>query len=118
MLLKLLMIVGVVLVALPALALGVRGLMRRTGHYSADVAADRASLILLVALRSITLILVLALSAITLLSAVGALVKHVDMPSLVSVFFILDLLLASLILLTFGRRAQRPARRRASPAAR
>ena len=118
MLLKLAMVLGVVVVALPALALGVRGLTRRAGHYSADVAADRVSLILLVTLRSITLLLVLTLSGLTLLSAIGALVKNVDMPSLVSVFFILDLLLASLILLTFGRRVRRPSRRRATPAAR
>ncbi len=118
MLLKLLMVVGVVLVALPALAMGVRGLLRRTGRYSFDTAADRASLILLVSLRTINLLLVLALSGVTLLSSIGALVKDVDMPSLVSVFFILDLLLASLILVTFGRRVRRPARRRATPAAR
>jgi hypothetical protein len=116
--LKILMVAGVVLVALPALGLGARGLMRRTGHYSTDQAADRASLILIVTLRLITLLLVLALSGLTLVAAVGALIKSVDMPSLVSVFFVLDLLLATLILLTFGRRVRRPARRRANPAAR
>jgi heme/copper-type cytochrome/quinol oxidase subunit 1 len=116
-LLKLVMVAGVVLVALPALALGVRGLTRRSGHYSNDLAADRASLALVVAVRSITLLLVLALSGVTLLSAIGALIRGVNMPSLVSVFFVLDLLLASLVLLTFGRRVRRPARRRANPAA-
>jgi hypothetical protein len=117
-LLKLLMVAGVVLVALPALVLGARGMLGRAGHYSSDQAADRLSLALLVGLRLITLLLVLALSALTLLAAIGAMIKSVDMPSLVSVFFILDLLLASLILLTFGRRIRRPARRRANPAAR
>lgn len=112
------MVLGVALVALPSLAMGVAGLPRRTGHYRAETAADRASVVLLVALRSITLLLVFALSGVTLISAIGALVKSVDMPALVSVFFIVDLLLASLILVTFGRRVRRPARRRASPAAR
>jgi uncharacterized Tic20 family protein len=112
------MTAGVVLVALPALGLGVRGLLRRAGHYSSDQTADRASLVLIVTLRLITLLLVLALSGLTLVAAIGALIKNVDMPSLVSVFFILDLLLALLILLTFGRRVRRPARRRANPAAR
>ena len=118
MLVKLVMAAGVALVAFPALALGTRGLGRRTGHYSSDETADRVSLIVLVAFRLLTLLLVLALSGVTLLSAIGALIRGVDMPSLVSVFFILDLLLASLILLTFGRRDRRPARRRATPAAR
>ena len=116
--LKLLMVAGVVLVALPALGLGARGLLRRTGHYSTDLTADRASLFLIVTLRLITLALVFVLSGLTLVAAIGALIKSVDMPSLVSVFFILDLLLAALILLTFGRRVRRPARRRANPAAR
>lgn len=116
--LKILMVAGVVLVALPALGLGARGLMRRAGHYSNDVTADRASLIAIVTLRLITLLLVLTLSGLTLVAAVGALIKNVDMPSLVLVFFILDLLLAALILVTFGRRDRRPARRRANPAGR
>jgi hypothetical protein len=117
-LVKLVMVAGVVLVAFPALALGARGLTRRSGHYSSDLAADRASLVLLVAVRLITLLLVLALGGVTLLSAIGALIRGVEMPSLVSVFFVLQLLLAALVLLTFGRRVRRPARRRANPAAR
>jgi heme/copper-type cytochrome/quinol oxidase subunit 1 len=117
-LVKVVMVAGVVLVAFPALGLGVRGMTRRRGHYSSDLAADRATLVLLVAIRLVTLVLVLALSAVTLLSAIGALVRGVDMPSLVSVFFVLDLLLASLVLLTFGRRVRPPRRRRANPAAR
>ncbi len=112
------MVVGVALLALPALWLGIRGLTRRTGHYSSDVTADRVSLVLLVAVRALTLLLVLALSAVVLVCAVGALVRDLEMPSLVSVFFVLDLLLAVLVLLTFGRRDRRRVRRRASPAAR
>ena len=118
MLLKLLMIAGVVLVALPAAWLGVRGVRRRPGHDPTDP-ADRASFVVLVVLRVLTLALVLALSAVVLVSAVGALVRGIDlMPVLVLVFFMLDLLLAALVLLTFGRRDRRAARRPASPAGR
>ncbi len=109
------MVAGVVLVALPALAYGVLGLTLRSGHYSSDASADRASLALLVGVRVLVLLLVLALSAVVLVSAVGAVVRDLELPSLVSVFFVLDLLLAVLVLLTFGRR--RP-RRRATPAGR
>ncbi|WP_448638176.1 hypothetical protein [Geodermatophilus sp. URMC 63] len=118
MVLELLMVVGVALLALPSLWLGLRGLTRRAGHYSSDVTADRVSLVLLVAVRGLTLLLVLVLSAVVLVSAVGALVRDLEMPSLVSVFFVLDLLLAVLVVLTFGRRDRRRPRRRATPAAR
>jgi hypothetical protein len=113
--LELIMVAGVVVVALPALWLGIRGLTSRTGHYSSDAGADRRSLALLVTARSLLLLLVLALSAVTLVSAVGAMVRDLELPSLVLVFFVLDLLLATLVVLTFGRR--RP-RRPATPAAR
>jgi hypothetical protein len=116
-LLKIVMIAGIVLVALPALWLGFRGVRRRSG-FSPNDPGDRASLVVLVVLRVVTLLLVLALSGVVLLSAVGALIKDVVMPDLVLVFFVLDLLLAALVLLTFGRRDRRPARRRASPARR
>jgi hypothetical protein len=116
-LLKVVMIAGVVLVALPSLWLGIRGAGRRSGYSSVDP-GDRASLIVLVVLRVLTMVLVLALSAVVLVSAVGALIKDVVMPDLVLIFFVLDLLLAALVLLTFGRRDHRPARRRASPARR
>jgi hypothetical protein len=112
------MVAGVLLVAAPALVLGARGLVRRTGHYSAAVTADRMSLVLLVAVRLLTLVLVAVLSLVVLVSAVGALVQDLEMPGLVSVFFLLDLLLAALVVLTFGRRDRRRARRRATPAAR
>lgn len=117
MLLKSLMIAGVAVLPLPALVLGGRGLLRRRRYGGFD-AGDRAGHAVMIALRSLVLLVVLALSAITLLSLVGAIVKDVPMPGLVYVFFVLDLLLGALVLLTFGRRAPRAARRRATPAAR
>jgi hypothetical protein len=112
-----LLVAGVVLIALPALVLGIRGVFRRRG-FSAVEPGDRASYAVVVALRVLTLLLVLALSGVVLVSCVGAMIKELALPNLVYVFFVLDLLLAVLILLTFGRRDRRPARRRASPAAR
>jgi hypothetical protein len=116
-LLKVVMIAGVALVALPSLWLGIRGAGRRSGYSSADP-CDRVSIIVIVVLRALILLLMLALSAVVLISAIGALIKDVVMPDLVLVFFVLDLLLATLVLLTFGRRDPRPTRRRASPARR
>ena len=55
---------------------------------------------------------------IWLLSTIGALVVGVELHGMVYVLFVLDLLVAALVLLTFGRRDQRPGRRRASPARR
>src|SRR3954469_2020614 len=78
-LIKSLLVAGVVALPLPALALGVRGLRRRRG-LSAD---DRASFVMLVVLRMLVLLLVLALSGIILLSAVGAMVRDLELPSLV-----------------------------------
>ena len=109
---------GVVLLPLPALALGVVGVGRRSG-FSADDSSDRASIVVLVTLRVLTLLLVLALSVVLLVALGAALVQDVDLHGMVYVLFVLDLLLATLVLLTFGRRdRRRPARRRASPAAR
>jgi hypothetical protein len=116
--LELLMVAGVLAVAAPALVRGALGLRRRTGHYSSDVTADRISLVLLVTGRTLVLLLVAVLSLVVLVSAVGAIVRDLEMPGLVSVFFVLDLLLAALVALTFGRRDRRRVRRRASPAAR
>jgi hypothetical protein len=112
-----LVIAGVVLLPLPALVLGARGLFRRRG-YSAGEPGDRASLILLITFRALTLLLVFLLSALVLVSAIGALIKDVELHGAVYVFCVLDLLLAALIMLTFGRREPRPARRRVSPAGR
>ncbi|SOE02615.1 hypothetical protein [Blastococcus haudaquaticus] len=117
MLVKLLVAAGVLLFPVPALVLGARGLLKRPG-YSADEPSDRASFILLVALRSVVLLLVLALSAVVLASSVGAAIADVPLHGMVYVFFALDLLLALMVVLSFGRSVRRPVRRRASPAAR
>jgi hypothetical protein len=116
--LELIMVAGVVLAALPALWLGARGLTLRSGHYSSDVTADRVSLVVLVAVRLLVWLLVLVLSTVVLVCAVGAVVRDLELPDLVPVFFLLDLLLAALVLLTFGRRARQRPRRRGTPAAR
>jgi hypothetical protein len=116
-LLQLLVVVGVVAFPLPALYLGAQNLLKRPG-YSVDEPADRASFLMLVSLRTLTWLLVFALSLVTLVSAVGALARGVELHGLVYVFFALDLLLALLILLSFGRRERRPVRRRANPAPR
>jgi hypothetical protein len=113
-LIKSLLVAGVVALPLPALALGVRGVRRRRGLPT----ADRASYVLLVTLRVLTLLLVVALSGVILLAAIGAMIRDLDLPSLLYTFFGLDLLLSLLILLTFGRPDRRPARRPANPAAR
>jgi hypothetical protein len=116
-LVKSLMIAGVAVLPLPALVLGARRLLSRRG-YAAFTPDDRAGHAVMIVLRVLVLLLVFALSGITLLSLIGAMVKDVSMPGLVYVFFVLDLLLAVIVLLTFGRRDPRSARRRASPAAR
>ena len=117
MLVKLLVALGVLVFPVPTLVLGARGLMKRPG-YSADEPADRVSYVLLVALRALVLILVFALSAVILVSTIGAAVVDVQLHGMVYVLFGLDVLLALLIVLSFGRRVRRPVRRRVSPAAR
>ncbi len=117
MLVKLLVAAGVVLFPVPALVLGVRGLPKRPG-YSPDEPADRASYVLIIALRTLALVLVLALSVVVLVSTVGAAVVGVPLHGMVYVFFGLDVLLALLIVLSFGRRVRRPVRRRVTPAVR
>ena len=116
-LVQLLVVVGVLAFPLPALYLGARNLLKRPG-YSVDEPADRASFLMLVSLRALTCLLVFALSLVTLVSAVGALIQGVELHGLVYVFFVLDVLLALLIVLSFGRRERRPVRRRATPAPR
>jgi hypothetical protein len=101
---------------LPALALGARGLLRRSGRASMDDRTDRVELALLVAGRLIALLLLFVLSGITLLASIGGLIKDLTVPSLVYVFFVADLLIATPVLLTFGRHVRRPRRRRATPA--
>jgi hypothetical protein len=114
--LEVLMVVGVLLLPVPALVLGARGLLRRTGRASIDERTDRVELVLLVAGRLISLLLLSALSGVTLLACVGGLLKGLTVPSLVYVFFVADLLVATLVVLTFGRSVRRRARRPASPA--
>jgi len=109
-----LLIAGVVVLPLPAFVMGVRGVGHRMGM-SVD---DRASFAVLVVLRVLTLLLVFVLSGVVLLSAIGAWIRDLDLPTLVYTFFVLDLLLAALIMLTFGRPDRRRARRPASPAPR
>ena len=112
------MVAGVLLLAMPALVRGARGLRRRIRYYGRAVGADRVALVLVVAIQLLTLLLVAVLSLVVLVCAVGAIVRDLEMPGLVSVFFVLDLLLAALVMLTFGRRDRRRVRRRATPAAR
>ena len=112
------MAAGVVLVPVPALVLGAMRVRRRSGRSSIHERTDRVELALLVLGRLLALLLLLALSGITLLSCIGGLVRDRTLPSLVYVFFVADLLVAVLVLLTFGRLGRRPARRSASPARR
>jgi len=109
---ELLLVAGVVALPLPAFVMGVRGVGHRQGM-SVD---DHVSFGVLVVLRVLTLLLVFALSGVVLLSAIGAWIRDLDLPTLVYTFFVLDLLLAALIMLTFGRPDRRRARRPASPA--
>ncbi len=117
LLLASLMVAGVVLVALPALVLGGKGLFRHRGYNAAEP-GDRASVVTIVLLRALLLLLLLVVSAVVLLSTIGAMVVGVELHGMVYVLFTLDLLMAALVLLTFGRREPRPARRRATPARR
>lgn len=116
-LVKVLVAAGVLLFPLPALLMGSRGLLERPG-YRADEPIGRASYVLLVGLRALVLLLVLALSAMVLVSSIGAAVVGVQLHGMVYVLFGLDTLLALLVVLSFGRRARRPTRRRVTPAAR
>ncbi|MGY2004574.1 hypothetical protein [Blastococcus sp. SYSU DS1024] len=108
---------GVVLLALPALLLGLRGLFRHRG-YNALHPGDRAPVLVIVVVRAVLLLLLLAASALVLVSTIGAMLADVELHRMVYVLFVLDLLLAALVLLTFGRRDRRRARPRATPAAR
>jgi biotin transporter BioY len=111
---EVLMVVGVLALPVPALVLGSRRLLHRSGRNTAE-RSERMELALLVLGRLIGLVLLAALSGITLLSCIGGLVKGVDVPSLVYVFFVADLLVATLVVLTIGRLVRPPRRRRASP---
>ncbi|OMQ16106.1 hypothetical protein A7K94_0204845 [Modestobacter sp. VKM Ac-2676] len=117
MVIEVLMAIGVVLVPLPALVIGSMRLLHRSGR-ATDERSDRIELVLLVTGRLIGLLLLAALSAVTLVACIGAIVRDVQVHSLVYVFFIADLLVALLVLLTVGRLTRPPTRRRGSPARR
>ena len=85
--------------------------------FNPDEPADRASYIVVVVLRCLLLLLVFALSAVILVSTIGATVKDVELHGLVYVFFGLDILLALVIVFSFGRPDRRRVRRRVTPAA-
>jgi hypothetical protein len=107
----------VALVALPALVFGARGLLRRQNGLSSDP-SDRTSLIVVVVLRFLALVLLLASAGLTLLSTIAAAIQDVVLHGFVYVFFALTVLLAMLVLTTFGRRDRRRVRRPATPARR
>ena len=116
-LVNLLIAAGVVLFPIPALVLGARGLLKRPG-YSADEPADRASYIVLVDAAGAA-----APAGVRAVRGDPGVDDRRDRPGrelhgLVYVFFALDVLLALLIVFSFGRRDRRPVRRRATPAAR
>lgn len=113
----LLLTAGVVLLALPAFVMGLRNLFRHRG-YSAVHPGDRGPVVVIVVVRAVLLLLLLAASALVLVSTVGAVLADVALHGMVYVLFVLALLLAALVLLTFGRRDPRRARPRATPAAR
>jgi hypothetical protein len=116
-LVNLLVAAGVVAFPVPALVMGARGFLRRPGYHP-DEPADRVSYVLVVCARGLALLLLFVLSALVLVSAVGATVRNVDLHGLVYVFFGLDVLLAVVVVLSFGRRDRRPSHRRVTPAAR
>ncbi|GAB4081924.1 hypothetical protein GCU67_08990 [Modestobacter muralis] len=118
MVVEALMVAGVLLLPGPALVLGATRVQHRLGRSSVHDRADRVELALLVTGRLLGLLLLLGLSAVTLLACIGALVRERTLPSLVYVFFVADLLVATLVLLTVGRRDRRPGRRSTSPARR
>ena len=117
MLVDLLIAAGVVLFPLPALYLGVRSLLKRPGSARTSRPTGRPTSCSSRCAHSICLV-VFALSAVILVSTIGALIQDVELHGLVYVFFALDVLLALLIVLSFGRIERRPARRRATPASR
>ncbi|WP_409330183.1 hypothetical protein [Trujillonella humicola] len=118
MLVNLLLAAVVALLALPALYLGARGLLGRRGRFSGDPGTDRFTLVVLVVLRVLALLLLLGCAGLTLVSTIGATVQDVDLHGFVYVFFALSVLLAVLVLVTFGRRARRRGSPRATPARR
>ena len=117
MLVNLLIAAGVLLFPLPALVLGARGLLKRPG-YSADEPADRVSYIVLVTLRIVAPMVDTRTTADSANTATRSRTRSVQLHGLVYVFFALDVLLALVVVFSFGRRDRRRVRRRATPAAR
>jgi len=113
------MAVGVVVLALPALVVGGRRLTRRGPRSVRSVNGSRSEFVVVLVGRLLGLLAILVLSALVLVATVGALVRDLDdMPSLVYVAFVLDLLLAALVVLTSGGPRRPRGRRRGSPAPR
>ena len=113
------MAVVVAVVALPALVVGSRRLTRRGPRSLRTVGGSRSEFVVVVVGRTLGLLLILALSALVLVATIGAVVRDLDdLPSLVYVAFVLDLLLAALVVLTSGGPRRPRTRRRASPAPR
>src|SRR3954468_17403798 len=74
-----LLVAGVVVLPLPALVMGVRGVADHPG-----LAVDhRTSFAVLVTLRALALLLVFALSGVVLLVAIGAMIRDLEPPTLV-----------------------------------
>ncbi|SCX61134.1 hypothetical protein SAMN03159343_0057 [Klenkia marina] len=119
MLILVLMAAGVVVLCLPALVLGARRLTRRGPRSVRSAGGSRSEFVVVLLGRTLGLLAILVLSALVLVASIGALVRDLhDVPSLVYVAFVLDLLLAALVVLTSGGSRRPRARRRASPAAR
>lgn len=117
MLIQILMAAGVVVLALPALVLGLRRLTRR-GQRTLRPGGNRSEFAVVLLGRVLGLLLILLLSALVLVATIGALVQDLELPSLVYVFFVLDLLLAALVVLTSGGPRRRRGPRRGNPARR
>jgi hypothetical protein len=116
---QVLMAVGVVVLALPALVLGARRFTRRGPRTVRPAGGNRSEFVVVLVGRTLGLLAILALSALVLVATIGALVRDLDdMPSLVYVAFVLDLLLAALVVLTSGGPRRPRGRRPGSPAPR
>ncbi|CAB4934364.1 MAG: hypothetical protein F2825_11305 [Actinobacteria bacterium] len=119
MVIQVLMAVGVVVLALPALVLGGSRLNRRGPRSLRTPGGTTSEFVVVLVGRVLGLLLILVLSTLVLVATIGALVKDLhDLPSLVYVAFVLDLLLAALVVLTSGAPRRTRTRRRGTPARR
>lgn len=118
-LIQVLMAAGVVVLALPALVIGSRRLTKQGPRSLRSPGGSRSEFVVVLVGRLLGLLLILLLSALVLVATIGALVRDLhDLPSLVYVAFVLDLLLAALVVLTSAAPRPPRARRRATPAPR